>query len=328
MNRISKKWEAPDYLLNARVRKRTDWLWDEGESPEYRCKHFNEWHEPDRSFTRNAELVEDVLGRMSPEARIRTEAEMLASETVATAKLEGVRLNRKSVVAAILHAYGLDTHRRAGARETAMAGLTLDIHRNFDKPLTEARLMSWHKSIGRAWFVSGELGCYRKSDVRRIPRNVDTAYPRTFVGVKAARIPAEMERFIQAFNFRTSSSDECPGTLRNLGFLYLNFLQMRPFGRCNGMIVRALLSLAISRRMGCATPIKMSRAIEMTRSTERANLHKWMWEMDTTVFHEYTGEICMSVSRRTLWVVKGYGKSPSTFSRWRTTRRLRAAGWL
>ena len=328
MDRMQKRLISLAERHERRTAVRRDWLWNEGESPEYRFKHFNRLHEPDRSFTRNAELVEDVLGRMSPEARIRTEAEMLASETVATAMLEGVRLNRKSVVTAVLHAYGLDTHRRTGARENVMAGFTLDVHRNFDKPLTEARLMSWHESIGRAWFISGELGCYRKSDVRRIPHNVDTAYPRTFVGVKAARIPAEMERFIQAFNFRTSNMDERPGPVMNLGFLYLYFLQMRPFGRCNGMIVRALLSLAISRRMGCATPIKMSRAIEMTRSTEKTNLHKWMREMDSTVFHEYLGEICMSVSRRTLWVVKGYGKSPSTFSRWRTTRRLREVGWL
>ena len=331
MDRARNKWDSPEDLINDprwKTPARKDWLWDEGESPRYRFKHFGRWYEPDRSFTRNARFVDDVLGRMSPEARIRTEAEMLAGETVATARLEGVRLNRKFVLTAILNEYGFDTHRRAGAAETAMAGLTLDVHRNFDKPLTEARLMSWHKSIGRARGASGDLGRYRETDERKIPRNVDPLYPRAFRGVRSARIPLEMNRFIKEVNEHFVPSDESPGPTRDLGWVYLHVMQIRPFEKYNGMIVRALLAMMIARRLGCATPIKMSRAIHGSYAEIRRITNRSIGRMETTAFDHYLCDAGLSVSRRTLRVVKGYGKSPSAFSRRWTTWLLRAAGCL
>ena len=328
MDRMQSRWNSIAERHERKTAVRRDWLWDEGESPEYRSKHFGEWHEPDRSFTRNAGLVNDVLGRMSPEARIRTEAEILASETVATARLEGVRLNRKSVLTAILNAYGFDTHRRAGAAETAMAGFTLDVHRNFDSPLTEARLMSWHESIGRARGASGDLGRYRESDERKIPRNVDRLYPSGFRGVRAARVPAEMKRFIWMFNRNIVRLDEKTEPLSSLPWVYLYFLQIRPFGKCNGTLARALLAMTIARRLGCATPMKMSYEIRMCHAGHQKIIDTEIWNMETSGLTHYLGKAGLSVSRRTLRVVEGYGKSPSAFSRRWTTGLLRATGCL
>ena len=328
MSMAQSRWNSIAERHERETAVRIDWLWDEGESPEYRFKHFGEWHEPSLDFTRNVGLVDDVFVRMSPEARIRVEAEILTSETVATARLEGVRLNRKSVKTAILNTSGLDTHIRAGAAATAMAEFTLDVHRNFNKPLTEDRLMSWHESIGRCGGAKGDFGRWRDTAHNGKTHNLDRTYPRAFKGVDVGRVPAEMKHFIWMFNKHIGKVDEHSEVIQGCSWVYLYFLQIRPFARYNGAMARALLAMTISRRLGYAVPMKMSHEILLTGRKHRNVINRCIGQLETSMLHEYVNQACMSVSRRTLRVVKGYGKSPSAFSRRWTTGFLRATGCL
>ena len=301
-----------------------DWFWEEGKTPVYRVKDAGEMPEVNARFVKNAKLISTAMGRMNEETRVRVEAELLAAETMATARLSGLKLNRKEVMSVLLHELGGSTSSRAGAFERGMVEFTLDVQRNFAAPLTRERLLFWHNSVMRG-------RCYRKApsgyrtihDVKPPHIELDDR-SRGFEGVYAYRLEDELKRFIEVYNTTHAANDKRLGPVKSLLWMHMYFLQISPFRYNNFFVARTLLAMTISRALGYPVPIKMSVEILGNLSEYYRTIGREVHWFEMSGSNIYMNNMAIAASERTLRVVEMFGDSPGTLGRLCTAWFLRA----
>jgi Fic family protein len=191
----------------------------------------------------------DALGFPS---QSETNLASLTQDAYRSAEIEGERLELEQVRSSVARRLGLEIPDEVpSSREVdAMVDLTLDAIRRCREPLTEERLLTWHATL----FPTGRSGMYR---IRTGAWRDDSSGPMQvvsgglgrervhFQAPDAARLPAEMSRFIQWFE---TESDQDP--LLQAAIAHLWFVTVHPFDDGNGRIARALTDLKLSRMDG------------------------------------------------------------------------------
>ena len=199
-----------------------------------------------------------LLGRMESlgfVVRSETTLLTLTEEALKTSEIEGEHLNREQVRSSLARRLGLEN---AGIVATdpaadAIATVVLDATQNFRLPLTSARLVEWH----RALFPTGggrdpiTVGAWRTDS--HGPMQVISGPPDRervhFEAPAAARVPAEMDRFLAWFEdgsqAETGAGAIDPVLKAELAHLW--FVTIHPFDDGNGRIGRAISDLALAR---------------------------------------------------------------------------------
>ena len=301
-----------------------DWFWEEGKIPVYRVKDAGEMPEVNARFVKNAKLISTAMDRMNEETRVRVEAELLAAETMATARLSRVRLSRREVLSVLLHKLGGSTSSRAGAVERGMVEFTLDVHKNFDAPLTRERMLFWHRSVMRGHRYRKSLCGYRSASDENPPFVELDDKSRGFEGVYPYRLDDELNRFIEVYNTTYAANNKRLGPVKSLLWIHMYFLQIGPFRYNNILVARTLLAMTISRALGYPVPIKMSVEILANLSQFRKTICREVHWFEMSGSNIYMNNMAIAASERALRVVEMFGDSPGTLGRLCTTWFLRA----
>ena len=292
--------------------------------PVYRVKDNGEKPAINARFVENAKLISTAMDRMNEETRVRVEAELLAAETMATARLSRVRLNRKEVMSVLLHELGGNTSSRAGAFERGMVEFTLDVHKNFDAPLTRERLLFWHSSVMRGHRCRKSLCGYRSASDDNPPFVELGDKSGGFEGVYPYRLDDELNRFIEVYNTTFVANDKRLGPVKSLLWIHIYFLQIGPFRYNNYLIARTLLALTISRALGYPVPIKMSMEIHRNMSEYYRTIGREIHWFEMSGSNIYLNNMAIAASERALRVVEMFGDSPGSLRRMCATWFLRA----
>jgi Fic family protein len=181
------------------------------------------------------------------EAR-NAQALIWASESLATAAIEGENLNLESVRSSIAKRLGLPGG--TSSRERPVEGLLdmmQDATTGWEKPLTAERLCGWQNALFPAGFSSIHRVTAGKFREHQEPMQiVSGSLTKSVVHYQAppsARVPAEINKFLKWFNGPSRKMD---GLLR-AGIAHLWFESIHPFEDGNGRVGRAIVDLALAQ---------------------------------------------------------------------------------
>lgn len=213
-----------------------------------------------------------LLGRMEGLGfQLRAEAvlQSLTEEVLKTSEIEGERLDKDQVRSSIARRLGIETGALAPAdREVeGIVEVMLDATQNFDQPLSEERLHSWHAALfptGRSGMTKIEVGQWR-SDKKGPMQVVSGAMGRErvhFQAPPAKSLKKEMQAFIRWFN----AEDKIDPVIK-AGLAHLWFVTIHPFDDGNGRIARAIADMALARSENSARRFySMSAQIRLERN--------------------------------------------------------------
>ena len=215
-------------------------------------------------------------------------AQIWVAESLATAAIEGERLDAASVRSSVARRLGLAG--AAHASTPAIDGLLdmmEDAASRWGKPLTKRRLCAWQAAL----FPTGFSGLYKvragklrsKAEPMQIVNGPIHRPKVHFEAPPAERVPAELARFLAWFNGDSAKLD---GLLR-AGIAHLWFEIIHPFEDGNGRVGRAIIDLALAqdlkadpRVFGLAAELAVQRAAyyEQLRLASRdgADINRWL----------------------------------------------------
>ncbi len=266
-------------------------IWEQADWPQWRC-----------DLERLAEPLAEVrhkqgrlLGRMeSLGFKLRDEAALatLTQDVLKTSAIEGERLDAAQVRPSIARRLGLDPGKPVSADRyvEGMVEMLLDATRHYDRPLTAERLFDWHGAlfpIGRSGLARIRTACWRDDangpmQVISGPYGDETVH---YQAPPAARLPAEIERFIAWFENRAAGGDP----VLKAGLAHFWFVTLHPFDDGNGRIARAIGDMALARCERTSLRFySLSTQIESDRSAYYAILEATQaGGMDITAWHEW-----------------------------------------
>ena len=128
--------------------------------------------------------------------------ESMSTEAVTTSEIEGEILDRASVQSSIRRQLGFSADQnRIRPAEQGIAEMMVDLHKTFADPLTDERLFAWHRMLMAARHDLKDIGRYRSHDDPMQVVSGPIHAPKVhFEAPPLARIPKEMEQFIDWFN--------------------------------------------------------------------------------------------------------------------------------
>jgi Fic family protein len=186
------------------------------------------------------------MGNLGFDLTERATLESLILDVIDTSKIEGEFLNPELVRSSIARKLGIE-----GAEFTTtprnidgIVDVLLDATQNFQKPLTEERLLGWHNSL----FQSGYSG-YTMIDVARYRsagmKVVSGAFGREKIHFEAPtseRVPQEMDLFLAWLNNESHSDLVIKSAISHLWFVTIH-----PFDDGNGRLARAIMDMLLAR---------------------------------------------------------------------------------
>jgi Fic family protein len=187
----------------------------------------------------------------------------ITAEAIATAQIEGEILHLQSVRASVARRLALTTatkhakkttrknvrlDNRAPPREEATLDVIEAAVSQWQQPLTEAHLFSWHAVLfptGRSGMMPISVGAYRahQEPMQIVTPGIGKADIVHYEAPASAAVAAEMRKLIAWFNQRESHVD---GLVR-AAIAHLWIEAIHPFEDGNGRIGRALSDLAIAQ---------------------------------------------------------------------------------
>lgn len=190
-----------------------------------------------------------LLGRMESlgfDFIERATLESLILDVVDTSRIEGEFLNPELVRSSIARKLGIENADfvKTPRNIEGIVDVILDATQNFDKPLTNTRLLGWHNSL----FQTGFSG-YRKIDVAKFRSGgmkvVSGVFGREkthFEAPPSDRVPHEMERFLKWLN-----NEQGLDLVLKAIIAHFWFVTIHPFDDGNGRLARAILDMVLAK---------------------------------------------------------------------------------
>jgi len=175
--------------------------------------------------------------------------ETLILDVIDTSKIEGEFLDPELVRSSIARKLGIENVEYSFVPRNieGIVDVLLDATQNYEKPLTEERLLGWHHSL----FQSGYSG-YSKIDVARYRSGgmkvVSGAFGREKVHFEAPaheKLQNEMNLFFDWLN----NKNQLDLVLKSF-ISHLWFVTIHPFDDGNGRIARAIMDMFLARSEG------------------------------------------------------------------------------
>jgi Fic family protein len=185
---------------------------------------------------------------------LRTEAvlQTLTSDVIKSSEIEGERLDAEQVRSSIARRLGVDIGalKPADRNVEGVVEMMLDATRQYDRPLTAARLFRWLASLfptGRSGMHKIKTGRWRNDSTGPMqvvsgPLQHEKVH---FEAPAATRLPQEMKAFLKWFNTSTQGDAVMKAALAHLWFVTVH-----PFDDGNGRVARAIADMALARSEG------------------------------------------------------------------------------
>ena len=171
----------------------------------------------------------------------------LEEEILRSSAIEGEMLDRESVRSSLYRALGLPMQEKTllSHHTDGVVEVLLDAVQNFDRPLSDELLFSWHKALfptGQSGLHTIRTGSFRKTAMEVVsgPFGKQTVH---FEAPPAERVPAMMAQFLQWFNSSRGSLD---GLIR-AAIAHLTLVTIHPFDDGNGRLARTITEMAFSQ---------------------------------------------------------------------------------
>jgi Fic family protein len=203
--------------------------------------------------------------------RLRTEAvlQTLTSDVIKSSEIEGERLDAEQVRSSIARKLGVDIGALTPADRNVegVVEMMLDATRQFDRPLTAARLFGWQAALfpsGRSGLRKIKTGRWRDDSTGPMqvvsgPEHREKVH---FEAPAAELLPGEMKTFLKWFN-----GDHTGDAVVKAALAHLWFVTIHPFDDGNGRIARTITDMALARSEGSAERFySMSAQIRQERN--------------------------------------------------------------
>lgn len=210
-------------------------------------------------------------------------SETMTQDVLKTSEIEGERFDGEQVRSSVGRRLGLDyATLPIDRRVDGIVDVVLDATQHYDQPLTEQRLFDWHRrmleherSLSRI-----RIGTWRTGPMQVVLGAFGREYVH-FEAPSAARVPIEVDRFLDWFNTPWTSDAVIVSAIAHFWFVTIH-----PFDDGNGRIGRAIADLALARSEGMPQRFySMSAQIQRERSryydilqrTQQGNLDITDW---------------------------------------------------
>jgi len=246
---------------------RKKWNWERADWPEFRYNRTKLRYNRTKldalesEFLREAGEFIGAVKHVADADKQQLTVDLLSEEAFKTSEIEGEILNRESLQSSIRRNFGLATdNRKIPPAEQGIAEMRVDLHRNFDSPLSDNLLFHWHKMLMNGRRDLKDVGRYRTGPMQIVSGPLHE--PRLhFEAPPATKMRTEMARFIKWFN-QTSPAGKSPlPALTRAGITHWHFVAIHPFEDGNGRIARALAEKAISQSLGQPTLMALSHVL-------------------------------------------------------------------
>lgn len=185
-----------------------------------------------------------LAGRMSSigfDSQMMAKVETVTNDVVASSAIEGIRLDTDEVRSSVARRLGVNLPKSKDSTHDVdgIVEMMLDATHNCKHPLTQQRLMKWHRALfpHKTDLI---VGGYRKDEMMVVSGNFGRERLH-YRAPSADRVPAEMDRFISWIN----DSNNVDGVLKS-AIAHLWFVSIHPFDDGNGRIARALSDMLLA----------------------------------------------------------------------------------
>ncbi|MCH6199523.1 Fic family protein [Aquiflexum sp. LQ15W] len=190
-----------------------------------------------------------LLGRMESlgfDFIERATLESLILDVVDTSRIEGEFLNPKLVRSSIARKLGIENADfiKTSRNIEGIVDVILDATQNFDKPLSETRLLGWHNSLfqtGFSGFQQIDVAKYRSGGMKVVSGNFGKEKIH-FEAPSADKVQHEMEQFLNWLNSDTSLDLVLKAIIAHFWFVTIH-----PFDDGNGRIARAIFDMWLAK---------------------------------------------------------------------------------
>ena len=136
------------------------WNWQKDDWPDFRFDAGSLTALEER-FLQESGVYWGAVKHLEKDAKDFLAVELMSEEALKTSEIEGEILNRESVQSSIRRQFGLATdHRQVPPAEQGISELMVELYRESQAPLDEARLLHWHALLmnGRRDLIGGVVG--------------------------------------------------------------------------------------------------------------------------------------------------------------------------
>lgn len=220
-------------------------------------------------FSERMGRTRGLLEGLSEDEQTASVIDMMVAEAVKTSEIEGEMISRADVMSSIKNNLGLNPTPELVRDRMAegVAELMLDVRESFAEPLSEDKLLIWHKMLMKG-NGTVQVGAWRSHEEPM--QVVSGPIGRQKVHYEAppsSRVPAEMKAFVQWFNDTGSGGKRSMASpLVHSALAHLYFETIHPFEDGNGRIGRAISEKALSQGFNRPVLLSLSRAIEANRN--------------------------------------------------------------
>ena len=220
-------------------------------------------------FSERMGRTRGLLEGLSEDEQTASVIDMMVAEAVKTSEIEGEMISRADVMSSIKNNLGLNPTPELVRDRMAegVAELMLDVRESFAEPLSEDKLLIWHKMLMKG-NGTVQVGAWRSHEEPM--QVVSGRIGRQKVHYEAppsSRVPAEMKAFVQWFNDTGSGGKRAMASpLVHSALAHLYFETIHPFEDGNGRIGRAISEKALSQGFNRPVLLSLSRAIEANRN--------------------------------------------------------------
>jgi Fic family protein len=179
----------------------------------------------------------------------RATLESLILDVVDTSRIEGEFLNPELVRSSIARKLGIEGAEFLNTPRNieGIVDVLLDATQNYDKPLTEERLLGWHNSLfqsGYSGYTKIEVARYRSAGMKVVSGTFGREKIH-FEALTAERVPHEMELFLDWLN----NENHLDLVLKSL-IAHFWFVTIHPFDDGNGRLARAIMDMFLAKSDG------------------------------------------------------------------------------
>lgn len=223
-----------------------------------------------------------ILKHLDDEKRKQFIVDILCSEGINSAKIEGEILQRDSLQSSIKRQFGLPTdNKKIPTKEKKIGELLWKIYDTFSEDLSHEMLYEWHNLLMDNSSKISDIGKYRTHEepMQIISSRSDnkTIY---FEAPPSKNVFNEMNKFIKWFNDSKEKS-----VLIKAAITHVYFESIHPFEDGNGRIGRVLVEKSLSQSLNQATLIAVSEIITKRKKeyyealgscNKTLNIQKWI----------------------------------------------------
>lgn len=247
----------------------------------------------------------EILGavhHVTPSERDQLLIDLLSDEAMKTSAIEGEVLDRLSVQSSLRRQLGLEPGSYPNKpREQGVAEMMVDVYSTYAEPLTHDTLFRWHQMLLSFDKRLEAIGSYRQHEdaMQIVSGRLDRPVVH-FEAPPSARVPDEMNRYVEWFGKTAPDSQERLPALTRAGLSHLYFESIHPFEDGNGRLGRALAEKSLAQNIGQPSLIALAFSIERQRKTYYEQLERHQKTLNVTPWLEWFAGTVLTAQRVTM----------------------------